>query len=75
MKRNQAQQHLRISGQGQNPPANNETLRRAGTSTIVTSLILDGNGRTIQLIDEDLSKLGYTASGLKYDIYVRGGFL
>ena len=48
----QTQQHLRQAGQGQNPPAPNQTFLPGGDGAIVTTLILDGNGRQTQLIDD-----------------------
>ena len=48
----QRQQHLRQAGQGQNPPVNNGTLLPGGGASVVTTMILDGNGRQTQLIDD-----------------------
>jgi RHS repeat-associated protein len=48
----QTQQHLRQDGQGQNPPEPNQTLLPASAGTIVTTVILDGNSRPTQLIDD-----------------------
>jgi RHS repeat-associated protein len=48
----QFQQHLRQLGQGQNPPAPGQTLLPASAGAIVTTLILDGNSRQTQLIDD-----------------------
>ena len=56
----QFQQHLRQAGQGQNPPAPNQTLLPGSSGTIITTLILDGNSRQTQLIDDrdDVQLLG-----------------
>jgi YD repeat-containing protein len=57
----QAQQHLRQKGQGGNPPAANATLLPGGGASIVTTMILDGNGRQTQLIDDrgDITLFAY----------------
>ncbi len=57
----QTQQHLRQAGQGQNPPANSQTLLPGGGASVVTTLILDGNGRKTQLIDDrnDITLFAY----------------
>jgi RHS repeat-associated protein len=67
-RRIQIQQHLRIAGQGSNPPVANQSnaaltlssqlppatgsLLPAASACIVTTMILDGNGRLTQLIDD-----------------------
>jgi RHS repeat-associated protein len=48
----QWQQHLRYRGQGDNPPPHNRTLLPGSEGTIVTTRLLDGNGRGYQLIDD-----------------------
>ena len=48
----QTQQHLRQAGQGQNPPAANQTLLPFGGGTITTGRLLDGNGRVKELVDD-----------------------
>ncbi len=48
----QTQQHLRQKGQGQNPPAVGDTFLPAGGASVVTTMILDDNGRQTQLIDD-----------------------
>ncbi len=48
----QTQQHLRQAGQGQNPPAPGQTFLPGSDGAIVTTFLLDGNGRQTQLIDD-----------------------
>ncbi len=48
----QFQQHLRQQGQGQNPPAPGQTLLPGGGAVVSTAIILDGNSRRTQLIDD-----------------------
>ena len=48
----QTQQHLRQAGQGQNPPVDNQTLLPGGSAYVVTTMVLDGNGRQTQLVDD-----------------------
>jgi YD repeat-containing protein len=48
----QTQQHLRQTGQGQNPPAANETFLPGAGASVTTTILLDGNGRQTQLIDD-----------------------
>ncbi len=48
----QTQQHLRQEGQGQNPPPASDSFLPGGGASIVTTMILDGNGRQTQLIDD-----------------------
>ena len=48
----QTQQHLRQAGQGQNPPAANGTFLPGGGASITTTMLLNGNGRQTQLIDD-----------------------
>ena len=57
----QTQQHLRQKGQGGNPPAANKPSCRAVGPLIVTTVILDGNSRQTQLIDDrgDITQFAY----------------
>ncbi len=48
----QTQQHLRQEGQGQNPPLTGDTFLPGSDGAIVTTFLLDGNGRQTQLIDD-----------------------
>ncbi len=48
----QMQQHLRQEGQGQNPPLAGDTFLPGSDGAIVTTFLLDGNGRQTQLIDD-----------------------
>ena len=57
----QTQQHLRGAGQGGNPPVNGQTLLPGGGASVVTTLVLDGNGRQTQIIDDrgDITLFAY----------------
>ncbi len=53
-------EHLRKLGEGDNPPLANQTFLPASNGVIRTISILDGNGRTRQLIDDRGAPTNFT---------------
>ncbi len=48
----QVQQHLRVAGRGENPPAPGTTFLPLGGACVTTTTVYDGNGRVRRLIDD-----------------------
>ena len=48
----QTLQHMRLGGSGPNPPAGNTSFLEAGRGVIRTDVVLDGNGRVVELTDD-----------------------
>jgi RHS repeat-associated protein len=48
----QTLQHMRLGGSGPNPPAGSTSFLEAGRGVIRTDVVLDGNGRVAELIDD-----------------------
>jgi YD repeat-containing protein len=48
----QTLQQMRLGGSGPNPPAGNTSFLESGRGVIRTDVVLDGNGRVVELIDD-----------------------